>query len=91
MYRNYAYFSPCVVGMLWEVMDKDTDLLTKEIVRTLSGLESSIEIDFSDVSSVLLPSIVARAKPLCTWYLISAALVVYGLPIHVNLKSKENA
>ncbi|MCL4128538.1 UNVERIFIED_CONTAM: hypothetical protein GTU68_029335 [Idotea baltica] len=80
---NYLIAScPCVVGMLWEVMDKDTDLLTREMIRALRGIKgppgSPLEEPPSD-----LALLVAKARPLCSWYLISAALVVYGLPLQV--------
>lgn len=81
--------SPCVVGMLWEVMDKDTDLVTREMVRALTGQKTCEGSPLEDPPSDF-PLMVARARPLCSWYLISAALVVYGLPLQVVPRSEDS-
>lgn len=76
--------------MLWEVMDRDTDLLTREIIRALRGIKGPDSSPLKDPPTDI-PLIVARAKPLCSWYLISAALVVYGLPLQVIPQSNEDS
>lgn len=30
--NSLKYFSPCMVGMLWEVTDLDTDILTTQFI-----------------------------------------------------------
>ena len=79
---NYLIAScPCIVGMLWEVTDKDTDYLTKEMLSSLLGRKGVLSSkDGSEISDVAL--LVSKAKASCNWYLNAAALTVYGLPLN---------
>ncbi|KAF2345670.1 hypothetical protein FHG87_023574 [Trinorchestia longiramus] len=61
--------------MLWEVTDKDTDLLTGDMI------ERMIAVRNGDCQEMLdLPSIIAASKPMCNRFITAAAIVVYGLP-----------
>lgn len=73
---------PCIVGMLWEVTDKDTDKVTQGMLGALQGHPGS------ETSSLANPPtdvalLVSRSRGLCHWYSTAAALVVYGLPLHL--------
>lgn len=73
---------PCVVGMLWEVTDKDTDKLTQGMLRALQGYPGSENSSLANPpTDVAL--LVSRSRGLCHWYSTAAALVVYGLPLHL--------
>lgn len=79
---NYLIaYCPCIIGMLWDVTDKDTDKLTQEMFLAIRGENgpagTALEKPPSDVALL-----VARARSLCKWYLTRAALSVYGLPLH---------
>ena len=69
--------------MLWEVMDKDTDILTKELTKAMLKLKRDIDSPLGDTTSDIV-LLVSKARPLCKWYLTSAALTVYGLPIYIS-------
>ncbi|XP_071525354.1 uncharacterized protein Sse isoform X6 [Panulirus ornatus] len=80
---NYLIaYCPCVVGMLWDVTDKDTDFLTCGMIRALQGKDGDPATPLATPpSDVAL--LVARSRSLCRWYLTAAALTVYGLPLQV--------
>ncbi|CAL4079627.1 unnamed protein product [Meganyctiphanes norvegica] len=80
---NYFIAScPCVVGMLWEVTDKDTDKVTQVMLRALLGQgETESSTLANPPTDVAL--LVSRSRGLCHWYSTAAALVVYGLPLHL--------
>ena len=61
-FLKYFFFrSPCVVGMLWEVTDKDTDLLTADMLSVMArAREGTLPLGERDV-----PGIVARARHKC--------------------------
>jgi separase len=65
--------SPCVVGNLWNVTDKDCDRFTKALLEDwFKGGESITEC-------------IIRAREECKFkYLMGAATVCYGLPAYVN-------
>ncbi|XP_045623802.1 separin isoform X2 [Procambarus clarkii] len=86
---NYLIaYSPCVVGMLWDVTDKDTDVLTRGMIRALRGEDGEPGTPLATPPSDIA-LLVARSRFLCRWYLTAAALTVYGLPLHVIDKSCE--
>eukprot|EP00049_Salpingoeca_infusionum_P015678 m.307010 g.307010 ORF g.307010 m.307010 type:complete len:1889 (+) comp15930_c0_seq3:119-5785(+) len=60
---------PCVVANLWDVTDKDIDLVTLELLQTLQTTQTT------------LPKAVAAARKKCRLpYLNGAAPVVFGVP-----------
>lgn len=74
--------SPCVVGMLWEVTDRDTDHLTAEMVHVLRGTAKEPASPLaSQPSDVAL--LVAQSRVLPKHYVMASALCVYGLPLHL--------
>ncbi|XP_042874759.1 separin-like isoform X2 [Penaeus japonicus] len=86
---NYLIaYCPCVVGMLWDVTDKDTDNLTLEMLRALQGINGAPGSPLANPPSDI-PLVVARSRSICRWYLTAAALTVYGLPLHVVNSNRE--
>lgn len=80
---------PCVVGMLWEVTDRDTDHLTSEMVQVLRGTAKDPASPLaSQPSDVAL--LVAQSRALPKHSVMASALCVYGLPLHL-VHSGESA
>ena len=63
--------------MLSEVTDKDTDLITKNVIEMLTS--NSYQEKTSD-----LALLVSQARSSCNWYLNASALAVYGLPLYLT-------
>lgn len=74
--------SPCVVGNLWDVTDRDLDLLSKKLFELWNLTEKSGRVSHT-ISVALL-----HARMACKLrYLNGAATVVYGLPMALALDS----
>eukprot|EP01105_Mastigella_eilhardi_P003936 TRINITY_DN1517_c1_g2_i2.p1 TRINITY_DN1517_c1_g2~~TRINITY_DN1517_c1_g2_i2.p1 ORF type:complete len:381 (+),score=101.23 TRINITY_DN1517_c1_g2_i2:664-1806(+) len=74
---------PGVVGNLWDVTDGDADLLTEDLLEKWTG--------GSDPQRAvpLLARALAAARHACKLrYLIGAAAVCYGVPVHVRQKRR---
>ncbi|GMK55720.1 hypothetical protein CspeluHIS016_0207760 [Cutaneotrichosporon spelunceum] len=71
--------SPCLVGNLWDVTDKDIDRITTAVMDSLGLEEKGIrESSMSVVQAVSQSRSAARLQ-----YLTGAALVVYGVPVYM--------
>ncbi|KAG7173107.1 separin-like [Homarus americanus] len=79
---------PCVVGMLWDVTDKDTDNLTRGMIQALRGQKGESGSPLANPPSDIA-LLVARSRSFCLWYINAAALAVYGLPLHIVNKSSD--
>ncbi|KAK7087014.1 hypothetical protein SK128_011355 [Halocaridina rubra] len=80
---NYLVaYCPCVIGMLWDVTDKETDMLTMEMLQTMRGLSTAEGTTMENPPSDL-PLLVSQARSKRNWYFSRAALSVYGLPLHI--------
>ncbi|XP_064089627.1 separin-like [Macrobrachium nipponense] len=75
-------YCPCVIGMLWEVTDKDTDNLTQEMLNAVQGKSGKAGSPLENPPADLA-LLVAQARSVCNWYLTKAAVCVYGLPVHI--------
>lgn len=77
--------SPCVVGNLWDVTDRDIDRYTNLLLKNF--FQNSIQEDMSKSSSSLsdkrsLAQCVADARVACKMrYIVGCAPVCYGIPI----------
>ncbi|XP_076048161.1 extra spindle pole bodies like 1, separase [Oratosquilla oratoria] len=79
---NYLIAScPCVVGMLWDVTDKEVDRITEAILRFLEGQEVP-DYKPSEHPTSNIPLLVAQARNVARHYLMACAPIVYGLPLH---------
>ena len=68
---------PSIVANLWDVTDKDIDRFTKEMINHW-GLPRG-------PSSESLADAVAKSRDACILeYLVGAAPVVHGIPIHIK-------
>jgi separase len=71
---------PSIVANLWDVTDKDIDRFTKEMINHW-GL-------FGGPSHLSLTDSVAQSRGVCILeYLVGAAPVVYGIPVHLEKNS----
>lgn len=69
---TFPVFSPCVVGNLWDVTDKDIDRLTEALLNSL----------LKPGEDKCLATLLAQCRSVCRLpYLIGCAPVVYGLPV----------
>ena len=71
----YLHCSPCVVANLWDVTDRDIDRYLEELLQRWlisTPAPSLINAVHQSRSKCRLP------------YLIGAAPVVYGLPMHIH-------
>ena len=83
--------SPCFVGNLWDVTDRDIDRLSEQVFKKLN-LDLSHVPDKSSASTGLLPisamstvAAVNASRDACTLkYLTGAAPVVYGIPMYLH-------
>jgi separase len=86
-------FSPCVVGNLWDVTDRDIDRLTEDFLESwLEGDDYTLEIKGSSKSdstknkSLLNSSLcthLMKARRACRLsFLNGSAPIVYGLPVN---------
>lgn len=64
--------------MLWDVTDKNTDFVTLEILKAMLSISGSSDPLQTDVALL-----VARVRKECPCIITGAALVVYGLPLHL--------
>ncbi|KAK3867546.1 hypothetical protein Pcinc_027002 [Petrolisthes cinctipes] len=81
---NYlSAFCPCVVGMLWDVTDKNTDFATIDILQAMLGMSGSPDSLLANPPTDIA-LLVARTRRQCPCILTGAALAVYGLPLHLS-------
>ena len=81
--------SPAIVGNLWDVTDRDIDRFCLSLLDDLFPIQTK-DIEEEAVqggllsSSIPLLQAVAKARNACKLsYLVGAAPVVYGLPVHL--------
>lgn len=68
------YCSPCIVGNLWDVTDRDIDRYLESLLKTWFSGNTNDLMDTRQSSRLA-----CRFK-----YLIGAAPVVYGFPVHMK-------
>ncbi|KAJ8658660.1 hypothetical protein O0I10_005700 [Lichtheimia ornata] len=72
--------SPAVVANLWDVTDKSIDKLSRTMMENWGLLHKS-----STHNSMTITEAVAKSRNSCRLpYLIGAAPIVYGIPVHVH-------
>ncbi len=65
--------SPLLAGCLWDITDKDSDMLLIEVLRLLGDREGS------------LSECIQKSRKYCRLrYLNGAAFVVYGMPLSIS-------
>ena len=75
-------FSPCQVGMLWEVTDADCDRTTIHILKRFLGAKYAVlESQDCEEPADLLQGAVQTSRSVPRNFLNGAAAVVYGLPL----------
>ena len=71
----FCFFSPCIVATLWDVTDRDIDRF----------LEHLLKLWLSKPNGSSLLDQIGPSRDSCRMsYLIGAATVVYGLPVHID-------
>ncbi len=82
--NNFKYVkkSPCIVGNLWDVTDRDIDRLTEEFLDSwLKDIEDEPENPIDNESAICMSLNKARNGCKMT-FLNGSAPIVYGLPIN---------
>lgn len=70
------FFSPCVVGNLWDVTDKDIDRFTDKLFELFVPNYKEKQ-DTTDVATA-----VSEARSACKMrYLVGSAPIIYGFPV----------
>ena len=73
--------SPCIVGNLWDVTDRDIDRLTEEFLDSWIKNHEDPDKNNPDSSSICFHLTKSRAS--CKMqYLNGSAPIVYGLPVN---------
>lgn len=73
--------SPCVLANLWDVTDRDIDRFSAVLIQDMLALAPPTA---SSSTGLCLGSSVGRARQACKLqYLVGAAPVMYGLPLHL--------
>ena len=73
-------FSPCIVGNLWDVTDRDIDRLTEEFLDSWTNDHEQNQAEKS-YSSICLH--LNKARKACKMtHLNGSAPVIYGLPVN---------
>lgn len=85
-YRFLTNGAPCYVGVLWDVTDRDIDkysdrMLSKWLPNWTDETDTSVKHAYSITRSCIEAREACKLK-----YLIGAAPVVYGLPVHAFIK-----
>ena len=79
------FYSPCIVGNLWDVTDRDIDRLTEEFldswIKDHETDEGSFDEHIATYNTICFYLIKAR-KACKMAYLNGSAPIIYGLPVN---------
>lgn len=77
--KHSLILSPAVVANLWDVTDKSIDKLSRTMMENWGLLHTR------STHNMTITEAVAKSRNSCRLpYLIGAAPVVYGIPVHVH-------
>ncbi len=85
----FVCFSPCVVGNLWDVTDRDIDRFTEEFLQSWLNCDNGKKLNIDDSSDDLTNELnnnicvhLIKARLACKMsHLNGSAPVIYGLPV----------
>ena len=81
--------SPLLLGSLWDITDKDTDIMTEKLLKILKNTRNSIEIvealTMARKFFIFIEFIVYFLSRSCRLkYLNGGAFVCYGIPVNFS-------
>lgn len=74
--------SPCIVGNLWDVTDRDIDRLTEEFLESWIKEDELNEKSNDTTYNSICTHLISARKACKMSYLNGSAPIVYGLPIN---------
>jgi separase len=81
MTDNLVFYSPCIVGNLWDVTDRDIDRLTEDFLE--SWLKENNEDDKKSDKDSAICAHLNKSRNACKMtYLNGSAPIIYGLPVN---------
>ncbi|GMM27775.1 separase [Martiniozyma asiatica (nom. inval.)] len=76
---------PLVLANLWDVTDKDTDLLTITLLTKWGLLVNYDKFEFTESENLNISECLSKSRDVCKLkYLNGAASVIYGLPLRLH-------